>query len=402
MAEVKPDVETFAKIKVVGVGGGGNSSVNRMIQMKMRGVDFISVNTDVQALHNSLAKTKIHIGKTVTRGLGAGMDPDLGRRAAEEGQNELRDALKGADMVFVTCGLGGGTGSGAAPVVAEIARDQGALTVAIVTKPFSWEGVQRNNIADDAYVELASRVDSIITIPNDRLMNIIDKKTTLMDSFAIVDDVLRQGVAGISEIITVPGLINVDYADVKAIMQNTGSALMGIGTASGDNRATEAAKMAIASPLLDLSIDGARGVLFTITGGPNLAMQEVHEAAKIISGVADDDARIIWGAVIDERLKDEVRITVVATGFPQDALPIQPISREDTASAPMEQSMFNSNIKQDFPPVDTPEQTKLPQKNTMPKAVKEMPQASQVSKEDVDEVDDELEIPAFIRKKMKK
>jgi cell division protein FtsZ len=330
------------------------------------------------------------------------MDPDLGRRAAEEGQNELRDALKGADMVFVTCGLGGGTGSGAAPVVAEIARDQGALTVAIVTKPFSWEGVQRNNIADDAYVELASRVDSIITIPNDRLMNIIDKKTTLMDSFAIVDDVLRQGVAGISEIITVPGLINVDYADVKAIMQNTGSALMGIGTASGDNRATEAAKMAIASPLLDLSIDGARGVLFTITGGPNLAMQEVHEAAKIISGVADDDARIIWGAVIDERLKDEVRITVVATGFPQDALPIQPISREDTASAPMEQSMFNSNIKQDFPPVDTPEQTKLPQKNTMPKAVKEMPQASQVSKEDVDEVDDELEIPAFIRKKMKK
>ncbi len=315
MGQVKPEIETFAKIKVLGVGGGGGSALNRMIQEKLRGVDFIAVNTDVQALQENQSSTKISIGKTVTRGLGAGMNPDLGRRAAEENANDIRNALAGSDMVFLTGGLGGGTGSGALPEVAKIAREIGALTVAVVTKPFSFEGAQRKRIADDAYQELAAQVDTIITIPNDRVLQIIDKKTSLLEAFQIVDDVLRQGVQGISEIITLPGLINVDFADVKAIMQNAGSALMGIGKASGENRAVEAAKMAIASPLLELSIDGAKGILFTVTGGTDLAMYEVAEAAKIITGSADDDAKVIFGAQIDESLKDEVRITVVATGF---------------------------------------------------------------------------------------
>ena len=390
MAEYKPAIETFAKIKVVGVGGSGGSAINRMVQSKIRGVEFIAINTDVQALHHSFAPLKINIGKTVTRGLGAGMDPDLGRRAAEESQNEIRDALKGADMVFITCGLGGGTGSGAAPIVADIARDQGALTVAIVTKPFSWEGAQRNRIANDAYAELASRVDSIITIPNDRILNIIDKKTTLLQSFGIVDDVLRHGVTGISELITVPGLINVDYADVRAIMQNTGSALMGIGQASGDSRASEAAKMAVSSPLLDLSIDGARGILFTVTGGPNLTMQEVHEAAKIITGLADEDAKVIWGAIINDSLKDEVRITVVATGFPQDMIPIKPITRQDMGSeAP---SIFGV-ARTDFSPIIEEEERKV---SRMP--MREKVQSSYDSEKTPEE--EELEIPAFIRKKM--
>jgi cell division protein FtsZ len=315
MAEVKPEIEAFAKIKVFGVGGGGGSAINRMIKEKMKGVDFVAVNTDVQALQANLAQHKIPIGKTVTRGLGAGMNPDMGRRAAEEGANDIRSAISGSDMVFLTGGLGGGTGSGALPEIAKIARESGALTVAVVTKPFSFEGAQRKRIGDDAYAELSQQVDTIITIPNDRVLQIIDKKTTLLEAFQIVDDVLRQGVQGISEIITLPALINVDFADVKTIMQNAGSALMGIGTASGENRAVEAAKMAIASPLLEVSIDGAKGILFTITGSPDLAMYEVAEAAKVITGSADDDAKVIFGANIDESLKDEVRITVVATGF---------------------------------------------------------------------------------------
>lgn len=393
MAEIKPDIETFAKIKVVGVGGSGGSAINRMMQAKIRGVEFIVINTDVQALHHSHAPYKIHIGKTVTRGLGAGMDPDLGRRAAEEGQNEIRDVLKGADMVFVTCGLGGGTGSGAAPIVAELARDQGALTVAIITRPFSWEGVQRCQIASDALTDLASKVDSVISIPNDRLMQIIDKKTSLMDSFAVVDEVLKQGVAGISELITVPGLINVDYADVKAIMQNTGSALMGVGQASGDNRAAEAAKAAVSSPLLDLSIEGASGILFTVTGGPNLTMHEVNEAAKIITALADDNAKIIWGAVINESLKDEVRITVVATGFEQDAVP--PHGLEATEERASEGRGIFSAIKTDF--------TASPLSNGKSKdASKNLREKTgAVSGDEADTAeDDELEIPAFIRKKM--
>lgn len=315
MAEIKPEIETFAKIKVVGVGGSGGSAINRMISSKIRGVEFVVMNTDVQALHFSQASVKLHIGKTVTRGLGAGMDPDVGMRAAEESQNEIREALKGADMVFVTCGLGGGTGSGAGPKIAEIAKELGALTVAVVTRPFMFEGAQRRAVADAAYERMVDVVDTIITIPNDRVLQIIDRKTSLLDAFEIVDDVLRQGVQGISEIITVPGLINVDFADVRAIMANRGSALMGIGRGSGDNRAAEAAKGAVASPLLEVSIDGAKGILFTITGGSNLGMYEVSEAAKVITQSADPNAKVIFGAIIDEAMKDEVKVTVIATGF---------------------------------------------------------------------------------------
>jgi cell division protein FtsZ len=315
MPQVKPDIETIAKIKVIGVGGSGGSAVDRMVKSGIRGVDFMVMNTDVQALHHNSAPFKLHIGKTVTRGLGAGMDPDMGKKSAEETQNEIREALKGTDMVFLACGLGGGTGSGASPVIAQIAKELGALTVAVVTRPFGFEGPQRKRIADQAYHELAQQVDTIITIPNDRVLQIIDKKTSLLDAFKIVDDVLRQGVQGISELITVPGLINVDFADVKKIMQNTGSALMGIGVGKGETRAIEAAQQAISSPLLELSIDGARGILFTITGGPNLGMQEVAEAAKIITSSADEDAKVIFGAVINEEMGDEIRITVIATGF---------------------------------------------------------------------------------------
>jgi cell division protein FtsZ len=315
MPEIKPEIETFAKIKVIGVGGSGGAAINRMVKSKIRGVEFISANTDVQALHFSEAPMKLHIGKTITRGLGAGMDPEVGRRAAEESQNEIRDILKGADMVFVTCGLGGGTGTGAAPIVAQIARDLGALTVAVVTKPFSFEGAQRRAIADQGLEELEDKVDTLITIPNDRLLQIIDKKTSLLDAFTTCDEILKNGVQGISELITIPGLINVDFADVKAIMKDAGSAMMGIGEASGEKRAEEAAKAAISSPLLELSIDGARGILFTVTGGTNLGMHEVAEAAKIITSSADPDAKVIFGAVINENLKDAVKVTVIAAGF---------------------------------------------------------------------------------------
>lgn len=324
MAEIKPEIETFAKIKVVGIGGSGGSSTNRMIASKIRGVEFIAMNTDVQALHYSQAQHKLHIGKSVTRGLGAGMDPEVGLRAAEESQNEIRELLKGADMVFVTCGLGGGTGSGASPYIASIAKELGALTVAVVTKPFIFEGAQRKNIADSAYEKLAGQVDTIITIPNDRILQIIDRKTTLVDAFEMVDDVLRQGVQGISELITVPGLINVDFADVRSIMANRGSALMGIGRGHGDNRAADAAKAAVASPLLEVSIDGAKGILFTIAGGSNLGMYEVSEAAKVITQSADPQAKVIFGAIIDEGMKDEIKITVIATGFDSRPLPTKP------------------------------------------------------------------------------
>jgi cell division protein FtsZ len=318
MPQVKPEIETFAKIVVVGVGGSGGSAVNRMMEGGIRGVEFIAMNTDVQALHHNAAPKKLHIGKTITRGLGAGMDPEMGRRSAEEAQNEIRELLEGADMVFITCGLGGGTGSGAGPVVAQIARDLGALTVGVVTRPFTFEGPQRSRIADGAFDELSRSVDTIITIPNDRVLQIIDKKTSLLDAFKIVDDVLRQGVQGISELITVPGQINVDFADVKTIMQDTGSALMGIGTGTGDNRAAEAAKAAISSPLLEVSMDGAKGILFSITGGSDLGMQEVAEAASVITNSADTNAKVIFGAVIDESMGDDVRVTVVATGFEED------------------------------------------------------------------------------------
>ena len=316
MPEIKPEVETFAKIKVVGVGGSGGSAINRMIASKIKGVEFIAVNTDVQALLHNNARHKLHIGESTTKGLGAGMDPNIGLQAAQESINELRDLLKGSDMVFVTCGLGGGTGTGASPVIAQVAKELGALVIAVVTKPFSFEGVQRTEIAERGYKELESRVDTIITIPNDKIFQIIDKKTSLLDAFKIVDDVLRQGIQGISEAITIPGLINVDFADIKAIMNNAGSALMGIGEATGENRAVVAAKKAISSPLLDISIDGASGVLFNVSGGIDLGMADVNDAAKVITESIDPDAKIIFGATHDNRLKKgEVRVTVIATGF---------------------------------------------------------------------------------------
>lgn len=315
MAQIKPDIETCAKIKVIGVGGGGGNALNRMVSEGIRGIEFIAVNTDAQALHVNAAPLRIPIGKSVTRGLGAGMNPQMGKHAVEESASDIRNALSGADMVFLTAGLGGGTGSGAAAEIAKIAREVGALTVAVVTKPFIFEGPQRKRIADDAHQELSQHVDTIITIPNDRVLQIIDKNTTIQDAFRIIDDVLRQGVQGIAEMITTAGEINVDFADVKAIMQNSGSALMGIGKAKGENRAVEAAKQAIASPLLEVSIDGAKGILFTVTGGKNVTMFEVTEASKVITSAADDDAKIIFGLIRDEALEDEIRVTVVATGF---------------------------------------------------------------------------------------
>src|SRR3989344_6720250 len=313
---IKPDIARFARIKVIGVGGGGNNAVNTMVTGgQIKGVDFIGVNTDAQALLSSHSQTKIQIGEVVTRGLGAGGNPEIGREAAEESREAIKEHLADSDMVFVTAGMGGGTGSGAAPIIASVAKELGALTVAVVTRPFSFEGVQRREIADRGFANLREQVDAIVTIPNDRLLQIIDKKTSLLEAFKICDDVLRQAVQGIAELITIPGLINVDFADVKTIMKDTGSALMGIGQGSGENRAVQAAKAAISSPLLELSIDGAKGILFIVVGGPDLSMHEVNEAAKIVTQSADANAKVIFGAVIDEQLKDEVKITVIATGF---------------------------------------------------------------------------------------
>lgn len=309
----------YAVIRVVGVGGGGCNTVQRMINSKMRGVEFVAINTDAQALSNNDASVKIQIGKETTRGLGSGADPEIGRRSAEENKEEIYETLKGSDMVFVTCGMGGGTGTGASPYVAEIAKELGALTVGVVTKPFAFEGQRRRKVADLGISELKDKVDTLITIPNDRLLQVIDKKTSLFDAFGVVDDVLRQGVQGISDLITLPGIINLDFADVKTIMQDAGSALMGIGRASGDNRAIEAARAAIDSPLLELSIDGAKGILFSIAGGTDLGMYEIDEAAKAITEAADPDANIIFGTIIDETMQGEVKITVVATGFEQEA-----------------------------------------------------------------------------------
>jgi cell division protein FtsZ len=312
---LRSDIENFALIKVVGIGGGGSNAVNRMIRAELLGVEFIAVNTDAQALLLSDAPHKLRIGDKVTKGLGSGADPTVGRKSAEDDSEKLYEALKEADMVFVTAGMGGGTGTGAAPIIAEIAKDVGALTVAVVTKPFSFEGAKRRLLAEQGIAELVDKVDTLITIPNDRLLQVVEKKTSMVDAFRIVDDVLRQGVQGISDLITVPGLINLDFADVKTIMTNAGSALMGIGHGSGESRAADAARQAIMSPLLEQSIDGARGVLFTITGGPDLTLFEVNEAAEIIHAAADPEANIIFGAVIDERMGGEVKISVIATAF---------------------------------------------------------------------------------------
>lgn len=315
MLEFDTDISPLANIKVVGVGGGGNNAVNRMIAAGLKGVEFIAVNTDAQALNLSRAERRIQIGAKLTKGLGAGANPDIGQKAAEESRDELLQLLRGADMVFVTAGMGGGTGTGGAPVVATVAKEVGALTVGVVTRPFSFEGKKRSTQGDKGIQELKSRVDTLITIPNDRLLQVVDKSTSITEAFRIADDVLRQGVQGISDLIAVPGLINLDFADVKTIMTETGSALMGIGSGAGENRAIEAARAAISSPLLETSIEGARGVLLNITGGADLSLFEVNEAAEIIAQAADPEANIIFGAVIDQALQDEIRVTVIATGF---------------------------------------------------------------------------------------
>jgi len=317
MLEFEIDMDQFANIKVIGVGGGGSNAVNRMIAAGLKGVEFIAVNTDAQALYLSQAPNKIQIGAKLTKGLGAGANPEIGQKAAEENREELATTLRSADMVFVTAGMGGGTGTGAAPIVAEIAKEAGALTVGVVTKPFTFEGRKRLTQAESGISNLKGKVDTLITIPNDRLLQVIDKHTSIVEAFRIADDVLRQGVQGISDLIAVPGLINLDFADVKTIMTATGSALMGIGVSSGENRASEAAKYAISSPLLETSIEGAKGVLLNITGGSSLGLFEVNEAAEIIAQAADPEANIIFGAVIDESMQDEVRVTVIATGFDQ-------------------------------------------------------------------------------------
>ena len=314
--KVNPEIESFARIIVVGVGGSGGNAVNHMINSKVKGVSFICMNTDTQDLHNSLADKKIHIGKNLTKGLGAGMDPEVGKQAAEETKAEIQDVIKGADMIFIACGMGGGTGTGAAPTIARIAREAGVLTVAVTTKPFSFEGAHRMRIAEKGIEELAKEVDAIITIPNDKLLQLGDANMNFREAFAACDNILRQAVEGISDLITTPGIINVDFADIKAIMSNAGSALMGIGLATGEKRAENAALHAINSPLLEIAINGAKGVLFAISGGDDITIQEIQEAAKVITESIDKDAKVIFGTIHDDKLKKgELKITVIATSF---------------------------------------------------------------------------------------
>ncbi|MBI4053767.1 MAG: cell division protein FtsZ [Candidatus Doudnabacteria bacterium] len=378
---VSPKMETFARIRVVGVGGSGHNAIHRMMDVGIDKVEFIAVNTDAQALMHSTADRKVHIGRKTTGGLGAGMNPEIGHASAEENREEIEEAIKNSDMVFVTCGLGGGTGTGAAPVVSELAKKAGILTVAVVTKPFAFEGAKRREIAERGYEELREHVDTIIVIPNDRVLQIIDKKTPLLQAFRTVDDVLRQAVTGIAELVTTPGLINVDFADVRAIMQNAGSALMGIGRGTGENRAVDAARSAIGSPLLEMSIDGAKGLLFNVTGGKTLTMHEVDEAARFITKSVDPDAKIIFGAVIDEELDDEVKITVVATGFEEG-------SRKKAID-----SLVNAPLQA----LDDEPEPELSQKSVR----RPMFSAKSVDNSVLQDDKDELDVPAFIRKKIK-
>lgn len=404
MAEVKPEIETFARIKVVGVGGSGCNAISRMIECKLRGVEFVAINTDAQDLHHSKAGEKIHIGKNLTKGLGAGMNPEIGRQAAEENRDEIAEVLKGADMVFVTCGMGGGTGTGGAPIVAEVAKEAGALTIAVVTKPFSFEGAQRKAISAEGLENLKERVDALITISNDRLLQIIDRKTTLINAFRVVDDVLRQGVQGISDLISKPGIVNVDFADVKAILQDSGSALMGIGTAAGENRSAEAAKLAINSPLLEFSIDGAKGILFNVSGGPDMTMLEINEAANVITESIDPNAKVIFGASIDESAKKgELTITVVAAGFDAEMVSespaagiLQTVSTSRETKPAFEEPLISASS---MPAEEKPKF--IIEEKVAPKPKRQVNFESKISAIGEEE-DEELEIPAFIRRKMKK
>jgi cell division protein FtsZ len=405
MPQVKPDVEAFARIKVIGVGGSGKNAVNYMIASKVKGVDFISVNTDAQDLHHSMAKKKIHIGKNLTRGLGTGMNPDMGKRAVEETKEEIQESIKGADMVFIACGMGGGTGTGAAPVIAKTAKENGILTVAVVTKPFFFEGVQRMRLAEQGIDELKGVVDAIIIIPNDRLLQTIDKGTTAKNAFAICDNILKEAVEGISDLITTPGIINIDFADIRSVMENAGAALMGIGSASGDNRAEEAARLAISSPLLEISINGAKGVLFSIAGGDDVTMFEIQDAAKIITESVDPNAKIIFGTVKDDKLKKgELKITVIASSFPENmqrkatslfqssapgnapqGTPVRAMPEEDIKSRVF--SAINSNpLRQDKPHMEEKKPEPAPA------------QAPAASKPAPEEEDDWGAVPAFLRR----
>ncbi len=396
MAQIKTEIETFARIKVIGVGGSGRNAVEHMIDSKVQGVEFITINTDAQDLHHSSAKRKIHIGKNLTKGLGTGMNPELGRRAVEETKEEVQEAIKGADMVFITCGLGGGTGSGASPIVASIAKEMGILTVAVVTKPFFFEGQQRGRIAEQALNGLRQEVDAVICIPNDRLLSNISKETTAIEAFTMCDDVLKQAVEGISYLITTPGKLNVDFADIKTILKDAGSALMGIGIAGGEKRAEEAAKMAISSPLLDLSVNGARGVLYSISGGEDITMFEIQEASKIITSSLDPEARVIFGTIYDDTLKKgDIKVTVIASGFPDDAVNKSFFANhtpkkifEDQADNEKETESILETLKLSKKPEKKEEEVKVQEE-----VKKEAPKVQQQ-----DEDDDDWAVPNFLRR----
>ena len=384
---IKPDIARFAKIKVIGIGGGGCNAINSMISVsQINGVDFIGVNTDAQALLTCQASTKIQIGDSLTRGLGAGGKPEIGKEAAEECKEKLKDYLRDTDMIFLTCGEGGGTGTGATPLIAEMAKELGALTVAVVTKPFHFEGTRRMLAAEEGIGNLKDKVDTLIVIPNQRLLEVIDKKMTLIDAFRVTDSVLGQGVQGIADLITMPGLINVDFADVRTIMTNAGSSLMGIGMGVGENRAATAARTAIASPLLEVSIEGAKGVLFNITGGADLTMAEVEEAAKQISGAVDPDANIIFGATIDDHLVDQIKITVIATGFDETKRRLRELSGRPSPGA-MPQSYASQQQQQ----------TVTAQPTRMPASITPMPPPA--ASDDLPPEEDEFDIPAFLRQR---
>ena len=398
MPKVNPVIESFARIVVIGIGGSGKNAINHMINSKVKGVTFICMNTDTQDLHHSLAEKKIHIGKNLTKGLGAGMNPEVGKKAAEETKAEIQDVIKGANMIFIAGGMGGGTCTGAAPIVARAAREQGILTVAVTTKPFFFEGNNRMKIAEKGIEELSKEVDAIIVIPNDRLLQLADKNTNFKDAFATCDDVLRQAVEGISDLITTPGIINVDFADIKAIMSDAGSALMGIGSASGEKRAEKAALQAINSPLLEVSINGARGVLFTISGGDDLTINEIQEAAKIITESIDKDAKVIFGTIHDEKLKKgEIKVTVIATNFPTDmprkslftntpSIGQQNILKEE--NAPMIKKEIHNSMQNGNPNNNN---------NDFMKKIEKKPDTEEIIIDDNN--DDWSAVPAFLRRK---
>ncbi|MCL4360108.1 cell division protein FtsZ [Patescibacteria group bacterium] len=396
---IKPDIAHFAKIKVIGIGGGGSNALNSMIGVnQIAGVDFIGLNTDAQALLTCQATTKIQIGENLTRGLGAGGNPDIGQQAAEESREKIKEYLRDTDMVFLTCGEGGGTGTGATPVIAEIASELGSLTVGVVTKPFHFEGTRRMVTAEEGIMNLKDKVDTLIVIPNQRLLDVIDKKMTLLEAFRVTDSVLGQGVQGIADLITMPGLINVDFADVRTIMTKAGSSLMGIGTGVGENRAATAARTAIASPLLELSIEGAKGVLFNITGGPDLTMSEVDEAAKQIAAAVDPDANIIFGATIDDHLVDQVKITVIATGFDETKKRLRELSGRPAMGGAMTGGAMGGNTSVYQKPAQQPQQ---PQ-NFQPRQTPVQPAQSSTfpsASDDLPPEEDEFDIPAFLRQR---